>query len=1157
MQSWIIAVVAIAYLLFLFVVAHFGDRRSRARSAGGRPGVYALSLAVYCTSWTFFGSVGVAARDGLAFFAIYCGPILVFVFATPVLDRIITLAKAEKITTIADFIGSRYGKSTSVAAIAALIALIGAVPYIALQLKAISIGVATVVEHYGPGAPSDPPVFGDAAFYIALALGIFAILFGTRHADATEHQDGLVLAVALESIVKLAAFLAVGLWVTFGLFEPDDLLREALASPRIAEAFAGGLDGRFVASMILSACAIVFLPRQFHMTVVENRTREELRRARWLFPLYLVAINIFVLPVAAAGLLRLGDTAEADFYVLALPLAEGHDVLSLVAFIGGLSAATAMVIVACVALSIMVSNDLVLPLILKRDAPASDADATRLILKIRRSAILAIVLLGYLYYRVAGGSSALAAIGLLSFAAIAQFAPAVFLGLLWKRANARGAKAGLLIGIAAWAYTLLLPAVSPEAAIVGSGLFGLSWLRPEAMFGLDLDQLMHGVFVSLSANSAALVIGSLTRRATPRERIQASIFVRPDGAGAAFRRPRAEVTVGELKSTIARYLGPERTERSFRTLETEDRRALPDTLEADGRVIGFSEQLLGSAIGSASSRLVLSLLLQRHKGSTRSAIRLLDDASEALQYNRDILRIALDQVDQGLAVFDGDFRLTVWNRQLRELLDLPQQFGQVGTPLTAILDELRAQDEIDAAELQRSFEFLTESPARHQMSLKRSNRVIEIRTNPMPGGGLVATVSDMTERVRRAAALRDMNESLEERVRQRTAELVEANEALGEARRIADAANLGKTRFLAAAGHDILQPLNAARLYAAALQEKHATLPGTSLAANINSSIESVEAILGAILDISRLDAGAMPSRLEDVELQPLLAMIQTDLAPLAAEKGVRLTFVPTTVTVHSDRNLLRRLVQNLVSNAVKYTREGKVVVGIRHCRMAKTVDISVVDSGIGIPGDQLERIFQEFIRLDEGTRTAEGLGLGLSIVDRIARVLDHPVSVTSEHGRGTRFRVTLPKVGSKLLAPPRPLAARVHRALKLDGMRVLVVDNEATIRSGMEVLLTGWNCRVALAATPAEALERASSTSLDIVLVDYHLGEANGLDVVAELRRAIDPALPAILITADRSASLRETAAQAGIDLLTKPVKPASLRAAMAQGRGRRVAAE
>ncbi|MBC8130185.1 MAG: PAS-domain containing protein, partial [Rhizobiaceae bacterium] len=753
MNSWIIVVTAIAYLLSLFAVAHLGDRRAaEGRASASRPGIYALSLAVYCTSWTFFGSVGVAATDGFSFLAIYIGPILVFVFGHRVVDRIIRLAKAEKITTIADFIGSRYGKSPSVAAIAAVIALIGAVPYIALQLKAISTSVATLVAYYRP-QEGMPPFFGDIALLVALLLGVFAILFGTRQADATEHQDGLVVAVAMESIVKLGAFVAVGVWVCTGLFDAPDLFANAIADQRIQAAFSSGIDGRFVASLVLSAFAILLLPRQFHMTVVENRSREEVRRARWLFPLYLVAINVFVLPIAAAGVLRLGGSVDADLYVLSLPLSQGNDALALVAFLGGLSAATAMVIVACVALSIMVSNDLVLPILLKRrdEAVMGERDASRLILSIRRTAIFVIVLLGYLYYRFAGGSTALAAIGLLSFAAIAQFAPALFLGLVWKGANARGAKAGLVSGTLVWLYTLLLPAVLPGSAFVLDGPFAIASLRPQALLGLDLDPLLHGVVISLGLNTLLLVFGSLSRQASPRERIQASIFVRQDGgASTGFRRARADVTVGDLKATIARYLGAERTERSFQSFGEAERRPLNDGEEADSRIIGFSEQLLGSAIGSASSRLVLSLLLQRHKGSSRSAIRLLDDASEALQYNRDILRIALDQVDQGLAVFDQDFRLTFWNRQLRDLLDLPPQIGQIGTPLTAVLEEMRAAGEIDAEEYARSFEALTKAPAQRQITLKRSGRIIEIRTHPMPEGGLVVTVSDMTERVQHA-----------------------------------------------------------------------------------------------------------------------------------------------------------------------------------------------------------------------------------------------------------------------------------------------------------------------------------------------------------------------------------------------------------------------
>ncbi|MBP0617451.1 hybrid sensor histidine kinase/response regulator [Jiella mangrovi] len=1154
MQSGLIALVAIAYLLCLFAVAWWGDRRASRRPANAsRPAVYALSLAVYCTSWTFLGSVGVAAHQGFAFLAIYLGPILVFLFAPGFIERIVRHAKAEKITTVADFIGSRYGKSPAVAALATVIALVGTVPYISLQLKAISTSVATLVFHYRPNL-AVPPLFGDLALLITTVLGLFAILFGTRHADATEHQDGLVLAVAMESLIKLGAFLAVGIWTTFFLFEPSELWDAAMASTAVKGAFTTPLAGSFFASLGLSALVILLLPRQFHMTVVENRTRGEIRRARWLFPIYLVAINLFVAPIAAAGLIRLGPQFDADLYVLALPLSAGADLLAIVAFVGGLSAATAMVIVATVALAIMISNDLVLPVLLNRRGrrPESPGDETRLILKVRRSAILLIVFFGYVYYRFAGDGSGLASIGLLSFAAIAQLAPALFAGLYWKRANARGAIAGLSSGITVWALTLLFPAL------------GLTLPVSAAFFGADrqqaLDPLLVGVVLSLSVNCVGLFAGSLSRQSRPLERIQAAVFAGRDGfAPAPGRRMRTDVRVADLKSTIARYLGAQRTDRAFAAFARDHEDVLDNEAAADGATINFSEQLLASAIGSASSRLVLSLLFQRHTDSSKTALQLLDDASEALQYNRDLLRIALDQVDQGLAIFDGDFCLTFWNRQFRDLVGLSAEFGQVGTPLTAVFDQLLRDGEIDANEYARSFDQLTRPPAQRQIALSRSGRTFELRVNTMPDGGLVATVSDMTERVRRAAALREINETLEERVRQRTAELTAANRQLAEARQAAEAANLSKTRFLAAAGHDILQPLNAARLYVSALEQRHAHSPGADLAGNIGSSLEAVEAIIGAVLDISRLDAGGMQVKLAEFQLQPLLRQIETDLRPLAEEKGLSLRFVGTSVAVRSDRNLLRRLIQNLVSNAVKYTKRGKIVVGVRR-RCDGQIELEVADSGIGIPDDKLQTIYEEFVRLDEGTRAASGLGLGLSIVDRIARVLDHPLSARSRHGRGTSFRIGLPRAAPGAIALPASASPRNQIGLAVTGTRVLCIDNDAAIRDGMKVLLSGWGCRVEAFASAQDALLalKASDFAPQIALVDYHLdGGTDGLVAIAELRRGLDQGLVAILITADRSVNVREQALAIGVQVLTKPLKPASLRAAMASVIQRLEAAE
>ena len=678
-----------------------GDRRRSGRGPGRpRPYIYALSLAIYCTSWTFFGSVGLASGRGLEFLAIYIGPLIVFLFGFPLLKHIIRLAKTEKITSIADFLGARYGKSFAVAAIATLIAVVGAIPYIALQLKAIAGSVSLMVEHYNGAPPSFDPFVSDISLIIAMLLAIFAVLFGTRHADATEHQDGLVLAVAVESVVKLAAFLAVGVFVTFFLFgSPQGLLDAISSHDQVLESLAYRTSlGTWLVVTSLSGFAIIMLPRQFYVMIVENRSEDEVRTATWLFPLYLVAINLFVLPIALAGLAVVGDQTSSDLYVLSLPLLSGNDLLAMVAFIGGLSAATAMVIVASVALAIMVSNDLIIPIFVRRllRAKASENDDwSSLILNIRRASIFVILFAAFLYYRESTNNARLASIGLMSFAAIAQFAPAFFGGLIWRGANGRGAALGMSAGIVVWGYTLLLPSLAaPDTSILVNGPFGIEALKPYSLFGTEAEPLNHGVMWSLSINLLFLVLGSLSRAAVPLERIQASVFIpRETSPMPSLKRFRTAITVDELRETISRYLGVERTERSFQSFERDNGR-LVGSDQAGMDVIRFSEQLLASAVGSSSARLILSLLFKRGDSASKDTFRLLDDATEALQHNRDLLQIALDQMEQGITVFDQDFRLTCWNRQYRALFDLPDEMGQVGVSLDRVLDYLAERGDI-------------------------------------------------------------------------------------------------------------------------------------------------------------------------------------------------------------------------------------------------------------------------------------------------------------------------------------------------------------------------------------------------------------------------------------------------------------------------------
>ena len=1164
MQGWVVVILAIAYVTLLFGVASLGDRRAaRLGLSRSRPYIYAASLAIYCTSWTFFGSVGLASERGLEYLAIYIGPGLVFLFGFPLLRRIIRLAKTEKITSVADFLAARYGKSFAVASIATIIATVGAVPYIALQLKAISGSVSLMVEYYSGSAPSFDFFIGDISLAVALLLAMFAVLFGTRHADATEHQDGLVLAVAVESIVKLAAFLAVGLAVTFFLLGGFEGFVDATANHPQVEQSVGYQTSlsTWVVMTVLSGFAIVLLPRQFYVTIVENRSEGELRTATWLFPLYLVLINLFVLPIAFAGLTTVGAQTSADLYVLSVPLLAGHDFLAVAAFIGGLSAATAMVIVESVALSIMISNDLVIPIFargLLRPSERRREDLSKVILNIRRAAIFILLFAAFFYYREATTNTRLASIGLMSFAAIAQFAPAFVGGLVWRRANARGAILGMVMGFAVWGYTLLLPSLlGPGHPFVTGGPFDLAPLRPQALFGTVGESLNHGVLWSLAINTLFFVLGSLSRVSRPLERIQAALFVpRDQSPMPSLRRFRTAVTANDLRETISRYLGVERTERSFESFEKQSGMRIVGSEPATIPLIRYSEQLLTSAVGSSSSRLILSLLFQRNDKSSRDAFRLLDDASEALQQNRDLLQIALDQMAQGITVFDRDFRLTCWNRQYRALFDLPEELGQVGVSLGQILELLTQRGDIEPGFDKTVLDRLATYDQPWQLELRSSGRIVELRSNPMPDGGMVATYADITDRVRADNALKVANESLEQRVVSRTAELTRVNRELAQAQMLAEEANLGKTRFLAAVGHDILQPLNAARLYCASLIERTRSGSDSEAAANIDSALDSVEAILGAVLDISRLDAGAMKPQASVFSLDGLLRQVGTDFHPMAAGKGLRLRIVPSSIAVMTDRNLFRRLLQNLVSNAIKYTRTGSVLVGAR--RRGELVEIQVIDTGIGIPADKLDSVFQEFLRLDEGAREAQGLGLGLSIVDRIARVLRLELRLGST-GKGTTFSVLLPVSTARELPVAERGRIERHGVFSVDGLVVYCVDNDERILEGMSGLLEGWGCRAVPFAGSAD-LEAGPEPELprpDIVFADYHLDGETGFDVIARIRSRFGPDIPAVLITADRSADMRQEAASLDIPILHKPVKPAALRSVLARYHGAAAAAE
>jgi Na+/proline symporter/signal transduction histidine kinase len=1174
MNGTTVFLTAIGYVSFLFFIAWWGDAGRRFASGGARAFVYALSLAVYCTSWTYYGSVGLASEHGLDFLPIYIGPILVIGLGAPFIARIANLARAQNVTTVADFVSARYGKSQAVAAVAALIALIGSAPYVALQLKAVAPTILMVVDSFDrgrltPGAPS-------TSFYLAvsLLLALFAMAFGTRRINPKEHQDGLILAIAVESIVKLVAFLAVGAFVVWRLNSGLGALTEiAQSEPRIASVIQTPPDPAvWVVTTLLSAFAIVLLPRQFHVAVVENHDQRDIRTAAWLFPTYLVLINLFVAPLAIAGLKIFPDgSINRDLTVLALPLSAGARGVALLTMVGGLSAATGMVVVESVALAITISNDLVMPLLLRRrGAPASAAegDIGALVLWVRRIAIVGVLALGFAYERMTG-KTGLVSIGLLSFAAVAQISPAFLGGLFWRRGTARGAIAGMIVGSLIWFYLLLLPSIRPDPALsslLAHGPMAIAWLSPAALVAFAPNALVGGAVLSLAANVAAFVAFSLTRQPSALERAQASAFA---GAGVggkpqAFRLWRSSTTAGELEAAVARYLGAGRARRAFLTFMRERGLVYDPALEASAQLIRHAEFLLSPAIGASTSRQVLSLILRPRTVSGQSALKLIDEASAAIQSSRDQLQHALDHAKQGVSVFDANLALTAWNREFADLFSLPPGMLRHGVGLDEIVRFNAGRGVYGPGD---SEDFVAERVARllyddqpNRLRLLSTNRVIEVRSARLPDGGIVTTYTDVTQSVQAEEALAASNEMLERRVDERTAELQRLNAELKRAKNEADAANLSKTRFLAAASHDILQPLNAARLYASSLTEGVNQIDPEerkNLAHNVDVSLEAVEEIIGALIDISRLDAGATRPEISDVSIADSMRMLEIEFAPLARAKGLDLVFVPTTLAIRTDRRLMRRLLQNLISNALKYTLSGRVLVGCR--RVAGAVRIEVWDTGLGIPPEHERVVFAEFKRLDQGARVARGLGLGLSIVERLGRVLEHAVGLRSRRGKGSVFFVTAPlaRAAGKARAEPGALEP-VAAGEPLDGLKVLAIDNEPRALQGLSGLLSRWGCRIATAHGLEEARTALDAFGApDVIIADYHLDSGDGVAAIRALRARFGRSTPAILATADRSPEVRDEAEREDIVVMNKPLKPAPLRAQLTRYAALREAAE
>ncbi|ELE8120127.1 PAS-domain containing protein [Vibrio fluvialis] len=1138
MQGWLVIPVSLMYLGVLFLIAWYGDRQTR-WLAKWRPWIYSLSIAVYCTSWTFYGTVGQASANPWSFLPIYIAPILVFAFGWRILARLILIAKREHITSIADFIGARYGKSQGLAVAVTLIAVAGILPYIALQLRGITMGLNIV-------APDLREQFGyqddHVSWFVVLALALFTMLFGTRHIDNTEHHRGMMMAIAFESIVKLVAFLVVGLFILFLTFSHDsvNLIETARATYQ-----APNWPTLFVHT-VLTMIAIICLPRQFHTMVVENERAQDLHTARWLFPIYLILMGLFVLPIAWVGQSLLGGTSP-DTFVISVPMSVGAEDIALLAFLGGTSAASGMVIVSTIALAIMVSNDLVMPLLLRRMrlSQRNHRHFSGLLVIIRRTLILLLLLGAWGFYLALDTIPSLSAIGFLSFSAITQFAPALIGGMYWREGNRKGVYVGLAVGFTLWLITLMT-ATNMLAGDEQSNI--LLWLitPPDVLGSMGLKNSDWGMILSVSLNALCYVLVSWGTRSSLSERLQSAAFVGtplPENENMSLYQSR--VTVGELEMLASRFVGRTRVRAAFTQYWGQQRETLMPNQQAPSTLIRHTERVLAGVFGASSAKLVLTSALQGRNMQLEEVATIVDEASELYDFSRGLLQGAIEHIGQGIAVVDKQLRLVAWNQRYLELFDFPLGLIQVGRPIADVIRHNAEQGLCgpgDPEDHVRRRVYHLEQGSRHTSSRVRPDgRVIEVQGNPMPGGGFVMSFTDITVFRDAEQTLKEANENLEERVLERTRELEKLNKQLVSATQRSERESQSKSRFLAAVSHDLMQPLNAARLFASSLAEVARDDEVKRLSHHIESALSAAEDLIGDLLDISRLESGKLEIHPQSFAIKDVLANLNAEFSALARQQGVDFCMVPSSLYVRSDPKLLRRVVQNFLTNAFRYNPKGKVLLGVR--RINGKVRIDVWDNGIGIEEDKQQEIFEEFNRGGQ-VRSDQGLGLGLAISKGIAHVLGHEISMRSWPGRGSVFSLTLEQ--SQPVVQEAPIVAVAEAVSDLSYLRVLCVDNEEDILVGMRDLLERWGCEVKTATDLVSSLKALDNQWIpDVILSDYRLDNGRtGLEVLQQCRLRLGDCFEGIIISADRSADILDGIKSNGFGFIAKPVKPIKLRA-------------
>ena len=1128
--NWQLSVLSIGYIGLLFLIAYLGNKYRHKIVRKSQGIIYALTLGVYCTSWSFLGTTGQASTNFLSHIPIYLGPILLFVFAWPFIQRIVRVSLKLNLTSLADLLASRYGKSHKLAIMVTIVALIGTMPYIALQLKAI-------VYSFQQLQAEQTLVTWRFGLISSVVLAGFTVIFGIRHIDVTERHPGVMLAIAFESLVKLFAFLAVGIFVTFFVFDsPMDIWYKSGASLQLEQQLNFPNMMSMLAMLVIVMAAFLSLPRQFQVMVVELKDPKDTKLSRKIFPLYLLVFAVFAAPLGIAGQMLLGDSVPSDAYVLFLPWHQQQTWLTLFAFLGAISAASSMVIISSIALSTMLSNEIVFPYIFRASkAKNTDFDEFRIrLLNIRKALVFLVILLGYGVFLMTSPDT-LSSLGEIAFGAFAQLTPALVAAFYWRRASLTGVYAGILIGFSMWLLLNFIPQ------------FGL---YEQPFTGGLLSANTTVSLLSLTVNMFVMWALSQVSRQSVQERVQASLFLEWQAPKLLNSQKKRHIDERDLEVLVSRFVGEGKAKISFKHFKQGVVKKEVTHQDYNQQLLLHTENTLASVMGASSARLVLSSALDgRDIALDEIAVLVEDASSQQRKFSQNLLQSAIENASDGISIVDNELKLVAWNNKYIDLFSYPKELIYKGCPIKHLIRYnatrgLCGEGEI-SRQVEKRLEYLRNGSPHSSERENPDGQVIRIQGNPLPGGGFVMLFSDVTAYKNAERVLKDTNIDLETIITERTKKLEKTNEDLDAAREKAEQAHIKKSLYLKACSHDLMQPLEAARLFTSALSSQ-GSLSESQLrqVKNIDHSLKVANDLLADLAEIARIESGNITTHLTTFSVNDLFKDLAQEFSATAAEYQVEFKVVSCKAWITSDRNLLRRILQNLIGNAFRYASPGKILLGSR--TVGQQVILQVLDNGPGIPLEKQKIVFEQFTQLENNpSHASRGLGLGLNITQSFAQLLGHPLSLTSKEQQGCKFSLAITKAH-------RQFNIKIEQPVTKIGLKdvtVMCIDNDPDVLNGMTELLSAWQCNVLSAESfeQAIAIFAQHQNEVEILLVDYQLNNnQDGLTLIKALRASSNHYIPAILITATTDSDIEEKTHKADVGFMRKLVKPAALRAMM-----------